>query len=144
MSLAVTPNSLLLPLESLRLGRFVTSIDQPLESFHQPPFAISPTGIVRELSYAEHGQQGSRTKFGASITSLFSTAFSKRAASQVHVEPRVFKAYALDNSEAHFDEAVAFPGKNKMDRKGCPSWAQDIHDCWLLCHDGHAIHLDIY
>jgi len=109
MTLAVIPDSLLLPLESLRLGRFVTSIDQPLEGYHQPPFAKPPTGIVSRLDYAEHDQQSLRANFGASMTSLFSATFSKRAASQIRVEPRCFKAYALDNSEAHFDEAIALP-----------------------------------
>jgi hypothetical protein len=52
MPLAVVPSSLLLPLEILRLGRFVTSIDQPLEGYHQPPFAIPPTEIVSKLDYA--------------------------------------------------------------------------------------------
>jgi hypothetical protein len=109
MSLAVIPNSLFLPLEVLRLGRFVTSIDQPLEGYHQPPVASPPTEFVSELDYVEHDQQSSKANFGASMTSLFSTTFSKRAASQVRVEPRCFKAYALDNSEAHFDEAIALP-----------------------------------
>jgi tetratricopeptide (TPR) repeat protein len=108
-SLAVIPSSLLLPLGTFRLGRFLTSIDQPLEGYHQPPFATPPTEIVSELDYAEHDQQSSRANFGASMTSLFSAAFSKRAANQVRVEPRCFKAYALDNSEAHFDRAIAFP-----------------------------------
>jgi hypothetical protein len=107
MPLAVIPNSLLLPLGTLRLGRFVTSIDQPLEGYYQPPFAIPPTEIVSGLEYAEHNQQSSSASYGASMTSLFSAAFSKRAASQVRVEPRCFKAYALDNSEAHFDRAIA-------------------------------------
>jgi hypothetical protein len=109
MPLAVVPNSLLLPLEALKLARFVTSIDQPLESYHQPPFALPPTEIVCESCYTERDQQGSRANFGASVTSLFSTAFSRRAASRVRVEPRVFKDYALENSEARFDEAVALP-----------------------------------
>jgi hypothetical protein len=113
MPLAVIPSSLLLPLEILRLGRFVTSIDQPLEGYHQPPFAIPPTEIVSKLDYAEYNQQSSTANFGASVTSMFSAAFSKRTASQVRVEPRCFKAYALDNSEAHFDEAIALPKTKK-------------------------------
>ena len=113
MPLAVIPSSLLLPLEVLRLGRLVTSIDQPLEGYHQPPFDTPPTEIVSELDYAEHDQKSSRANFGASMTSLFSATFSRRAASQVRVEPRCFKAYALDNSEAHFDEAIALPETQK-------------------------------
>jgi hypothetical protein len=42
-----------------------------------------------------------------SMTSLFSAAFSRRATSQVRVEPRSFRTYALDNSDERFDEAVA-------------------------------------
>jgi hypothetical protein len=109
MPLAVIPNSLLLPLDALKLARFVTSIDRPLESYHQPLFATPPTEIVRETVYGERSQQGSRAKFGASVTSLFSTLLSKRAASQVRLEPRVFRDYMLDNSEKYFDEAVALP-----------------------------------
>jgi hypothetical protein len=113
MSLAVIPNSLLLPLESVTLGRFVTSIEQPLEGYYQPPLATPPTEIVSKLDYAEHDQQSSRANYGASMTSLFSAVFSKRAASQVRVEPRCFKTYALDNSETHFDEAIALPKTKK-------------------------------
>jgi hypothetical protein len=113
MPLTIIPNSLLLPLQTLRLGRFVTSIDQPLESYHQPPFTTPPAEIVSESDYAERGQQGLRASFGASVTSLFSTAFSRRAESHVRVEPRVFKDYALDNSEARFDEAVALSDTRK-------------------------------
>jgi hypothetical protein len=104
--LAVIPSSLLLPLEALRLGRFVTSIDQPLEGYHEPTFATPPTPIANEFDYAEHNQQISTATFGSSITTLFSTAFSKRAASQVRIEPRCFKTYTLDNSDAWFDEAI--------------------------------------
>jgi hypothetical protein len=107
MPLAVVPNSLLLPLEALKLARFVTSIDQPLESHHQPPFALPPTEILCESCYTERDRQGSKASFGASVTSLFSTAFSRRAASQLRVGPRVFKDYALEKSRARFDEAVA-------------------------------------
>jgi len=109
MPLAVIPSSLLLPLKIVRLGRFVTSIEQPLESYHQPPLATPPTEILSEYEYAEHDQQGSRASFGTSVTSLFSTAFSRRAASQVRVEPRIFRTYALDNSEERFDEAITLP-----------------------------------
>lgn len=117
MPLAVIPSPLLLPPGTLRLGRFVTSIDQPLEGYHQPPFATQPTEIVSELDYAEHNQQSSRASFQASVTSLFSAAFSKRAASQLRVEPRCFKAYALDNSESHFDGAIALPETKKWIEK---------------------------
>ena len=113
MPLTIIPNSLLLPLQTLRLGRFVTSIDQPLESYHQPPFTTPSAEIVSESDYAERSQQGLRASFGASVTSLFSTTFSRRAESHVRVEPRVFKDYALDNSEARFDEAVALPDTRK-------------------------------
>ena len=106
MPLAVIPNSLLLPLETLKLARFVTSIENPLEENHDPPFAAPPTPIASEFGYAEHDQQSSTTKFGSSITDLFSAAFSRRAGSQVRIEPRCFKAYALDNSDAWFDEAL--------------------------------------
>jgi len=113
MPLAIIPNSLLLPIGTLRLGRFVTSIDQPLEGYHQPPLATPPTEIVSRFDYAERDQQSSRADFRASMTSLFSAIFSKRAASQVRVEPRCFNAYALDNSEAHFDRAIALPDTKK-------------------------------
>jgi hypothetical protein len=84
----------------------VRSIDEPLESYHEPPSAKAPTSIVSEFSYTEHNQQGSSASFESSITALFSTAFSKRSGSEVRVEPRCCKAYTLDNSDAWFDEAI--------------------------------------
>jgi hypothetical protein len=107
MPLAVIPNSLLLPFEALKLGRLVTSIDQPLEGYHERPYATPPTPIAIEFGYTKHDQQSSTGEFGSSITSLFSAAFSKRAINQIRIKPRYFKAYTLDNSDACFDEAVS-------------------------------------
>jgi hypothetical protein len=108
MPLAVIPSSLLLPLQALRLGRFVISINHPLEGYHEPTFATLPTPIANEFDYAEHDQQNSTATFGSSITTLLSTAFSKRTVSQVRIEPRCFKTYTLDNSEAWFDKAIGY------------------------------------
>jgi hypothetical protein len=113
MPLAVIPNPLLLPFEAVKLGRFVTSIDQPLEGYHEPPFATPPTTIASKFDYTELYQQSSRAKFGSSMTALFSAVFSKRAAIRTRVEPRCFKAYALDNSDARFDEAVGLEETKK-------------------------------
>jgi hypothetical protein len=107
MFLCSFPRSLLLPFESVRLGRFVKSIDEPLEGYHKPASAKAPTSIMNEFNYTEHNQQGSSASFGSSLTALFSTAFSKRSGSEVRVEPRCCKAYALDNSDAWFDEAIS-------------------------------------
>ena len=107
MPLAIIPNSFLLPLETLKLARLVTSIEEPLEGYHAPPYATLPKPIARELDYAEHDQRSSTASFGSSVTALFSAAFSKRAASQVHIEPQCLKDYALDNSDAWFDEALS-------------------------------------
>jgi hypothetical protein len=107
MSLTVIPISLLLPFEAVRLGRLVKSIDQPLEGYHEPFPSESPTPVVSQFDYAEKRQQASRASFGSSLTALFSAAFSKRSFSQVHVEPRCLKTYALDNSDAWFNRAIS-------------------------------------
>jgi hypothetical protein len=107
MPITVVPNSLLLPFEAARLGRFINNIDQPLEGYYEPFHSEAPTPIVSQFDYAEHNQQGSRASFGSSMTTLFSAAFSKRSSSQVHVEPTCCKTYALDNSDAWFDRAIS-------------------------------------
>ncbi|OQN95350.1 hypothetical protein B0A48_18736 [Cryoendolithus antarcticus] len=117
MSLTVIPNSLLLPFEAVSLGRLVTSIDQPLEGYHKPPFAEAPKPIPSIFDYAEHSQQDSRASFTSSVTALLSLAFSKRSASQIRIEPRCFKTYAIDNSDAWFDEAISHAETKKWIEK---------------------------
>ncbi|KAK3614179.1 hypothetical protein LTR56_027421 [Elasticomyces elasticus] len=106
MALTVIPNPLFLPFEAVRLGRIVTNIDQPSEGYHEPFSAEPPTSIVSEFNYAGHNQEDSRATFGSTLTSLLSAAFNKRSKSEIRMEPRCCKAYALDNSDAWIDRAI--------------------------------------
>ncbi|KAM0710542.1 hypothetical protein Q7P35_002213 [Cladosporium inversicolor] len=107
MPLTVVPGPLFLPLEAVKLGRFVRDINQPLEGYHEPPSLKTPTSIVTEYDYAANEQHGAKVAFGSALTSLLSGAFSKRSASEVRITPKRCKSYTLDNSDAWFDEAIS-------------------------------------
>lgn len=107
MPLTVVPEPLFLPFEAVKLGRFIKSINQPLEGYYEPPSLEAPKSIVTDFSYAGNEQHGSKAGFGSALTSLLSGAFSKRSSSEIRIAPKQCKAYTLDNSDAWFDKAIS-------------------------------------
>lgn len=103
----IIPLLLFLPLGSVKLGRFITNIDQPHESYHEPPSAEAPKSIVAEFLFTSNNQNSSNASFGSTLTSLMSAGFSKRTKSKIHIAPAHGTNYSLDNSEAWFDKAVS-------------------------------------
>jgi hypothetical protein len=106
MPKTIIPSLFFLPLGSVKLGRFVTSIDQPHESYHEPPTTEVPKPLVAEFLFTSENQNSTNASFGSTLTSLISAGFSKRAKSKIHIAPAHGTTYSLDNSEAWFDEAV--------------------------------------
>jgi hypothetical protein len=107
MPKTIIPPLFFLPLDSVRLGRFITNIDQPHESYHEPPIAEAPTSIVADFLFTSDEQNSTNASFGSTLTSLMSTGFSKRAKSKIHITPAHGTNYFLDNSEAWFDKVVS-------------------------------------
>ncbi|KAH6985403.1 hypothetical protein EDB80DRAFT_225835 [Ilyonectria destructans] len=117
MVATVIPSSFFLPLESVRLGRFIKNIDQPHEGYYEPLTADVPKAIVTQFSFSSLNQQNSKTRFGSALTSLISAGFSKRLRSHIHVAPARGINYSLDNSDAWFDKVVSMPDTRKWIEK---------------------------
>ncbi|PNP82362.1 hypothetical protein FNYG_04297 [Fusarium nygamai] len=109
MVATVIPSAFFLPLNSVRLGRFIKNIGHPHEGYHEPPTIGVPETIVSEFSFSSSKQQNCKRRFGSALTSLISAGFSKRLQSQVHLAPAHGNNYCLDNSDAWFDKAVSLP-----------------------------------
>ena len=109
MLLNIISSDFLLPLESVKLGRLVKSIDFPAHSYHDPPYSQAPEAkpVVRD-QYKRILQSNSSTNFASKLTSLMSSGFTKRANTRVRIETDAVKTYTLNNSEAWFTEATKF------------------------------------
>jgi hypothetical protein len=107
MSRAIVPPSFFLPLHAVKLGRFITNIDQPHENYHEPPTTEAPTSIVDKFFFTGENRNDTTARFGATVASLMSAKFSRRARSRIHIAPAHGTNYSLDNSEEWFDKAVS-------------------------------------
>jgi hypothetical protein len=56
MKLSIIPEQILLPRDSVKLGRFVTNIKHLTQGYHDPPVEIQPHMLVnpRQLYTGEH------------------------------------------------------------------------------------------
>jgi hypothetical protein len=117
MAKTIIPLVFFLPLGSVKLGRFITNIDQPHESYHEPPTAEAPKSIIAEFHFTSENQNSTHASFGSTLTSLMSAGFSKRAKSKIHIAPAHGTNYSLDNSGAWFDKAVSLPDTRRWIEK---------------------------
>jgi hypothetical protein len=111
MPAPMAPNMILpqffLPRESIKLGRFITSLDHPHQSYHDPVCPNQPQVLVSlRNSYASTQESDTSSSFGSALTALVSTAFSKRANSRVRVVTEHVKTYVLENSDGWFEDAT--------------------------------------
>jgi hypothetical protein len=111
MSLNIIIPQLFLPPSSVKLGRFITNIDHPHQSYYDPIYARTPEpAISSREAYVGLNHESSNASFGSALTSLMSAGFSRRAKTQVSVMADSVRTYALDNSDKWFTEAMAMLG----------------------------------
>jgi len=107
MALNIIFPQLLLPYDSVKLGRLITTIDHPHQAYHDPPCPQPPIAdILLRDSYTGAVHKDSNKNFVSALTSLISTSFSKRAKTQVRITAKQFKTYTLHNSDNWFDDAM--------------------------------------
>jgi hypothetical protein len=97
-----------IPVRSLKLGRFVTSVDHPHQDYHDPAYNFPPIASVS--TSAQYGGVTRETRssgFTSALTSLMSTGFSKRANTRVRISADRVQTYTLDNSSEWFREATS-------------------------------------
>jgi hypothetical protein len=103
----IIPSQLFLPFDSVRLGRFVNNIDQPLEGYHEPTTTEAPKSIVTEYDYTGDELCKSGTRLTSKLTFLLSLGFSKNLGSKTRLSPKHCRTYALDNSDEWFHKAIS-------------------------------------
>ncbi|PHH91987.1 hypothetical protein CDD83_9434 [Cordyceps sp. RAO-2017] len=110
MTVSILLPQFFLPQESIKLGRFTTSVDHPHQNYHDPACANPPQTLVSVRdSYTGSQQTATSSGFGSALTSLMSVAFSKRAKTKTCVVSDHVRTYMLGNSDGWFDEATVMP-----------------------------------
>ncbi|RFU25268.1 hypothetical protein B7463_g11075, partial [Scytalidium lignicola] len=106
---AILLSQIFIPVESIQLGRLVTSVDHPhLLDYHDPAYSPAPVPTINiRAHYSGLGQESRTSTFSSVLTSLLSTGFSKRAKSRVRVETNLARTYTLQNSTQWFEKAVS-------------------------------------
>ncbi len=99
-----------IPQDTIKLGRFTTSIGNPHQNYHDPSWP-KPTQAVNSplSSFMGMHETVSDSGFASSLTSLVSAVFSKRAKSKLHMVADRVLTSILDNSESWFKEATKLP-----------------------------------
>lgn len=111
MPLNIIASQFFLPLSSVKLARFITSIESPVQGYHDPIYARTPEPTISSRqSYFGLNHDGNNTSFGFALTSLMSAAFSRRVKTRVKVMADCVRTYSLDNCDEWFTEAVAKSG----------------------------------
>lgn len=109
MSLSVIIPDLLLPQDSVKLGRFITNIDHPHQGYHDPSWTEAPEPIIT----LREGFIGLNSKendigFTTALTSLLSVGFARRAKVEVEITVDHVRTYVLNNSDEWFVKATDF------------------------------------
>jgi len=108
MMAAVLLPQIFIPVESIKLGRLVTSVDHPHQDYHDPEYSPTPVPTINiRAHYGGLGHGSRTTNFSAALTSLLSAGFSKRAKSRIRVETNLVRTYTLQNSTQWFEKAVS-------------------------------------
>ncbi|KAK4246223.1 hypothetical protein C7999DRAFT_33356 [Corynascus novoguineensis] len=107
MRLSIVPAQIFLPKDSVKLGRFITSVEYPHQNYHDPPSTSQPRVLISlRGSYNGEHQSASKSTFASTLTSLLSAGFSKREKMKICVTTEHVKTYTLDNSDGWFEEVT--------------------------------------
>lgn len=96
-----------LPLLGVKIGRFVTNVDEPYRDYHDPDIGSSFKVVEKiETQYDGLDSQAAHQSFASELTSLLSTSFSKRHKTSIRITTNQVKTYYLDNNGECFRNAV--------------------------------------
>lgn len=108
MMTAILLPQIFIPVESIKLGRLVTSVDHPHQDYHDPTYSTTPVPTISiRAHYGGLGHESHTSNFSSVLTSLLSAGFSKRAKSRIRVETNLVRTYMLQNSTQWFEKAVS-------------------------------------
>jgi hypothetical protein len=96
-----------LPRESVKLGRFIISKEHPHQEYHDPILAETVEPLTKlQQNYGAYHLDAANAGLASALTSILSSAISKRAKTSVRISTDLVKTYALANSDSWFNEAI--------------------------------------
>jgi hypothetical protein len=104
----------LLPGKAVKLGRFVTNVDEPHRDYHDPA-CDSGFDVTEKLQthYDSFHHSANHRTFATDLTSFLSSSFSKRAKESVRISAEQVKTYYLNNTGQWFRDAVKLEASRK-------------------------------
>ena len=96
-----------LPLLGIRIGRFVTNVDEPYRDYCDLDIGLSFKVVEKvETQYDGLDSQTVYQSIASELTSFLSTSFSKRHKSSIRITTNQVKTCYLDNNGEYFRNAV--------------------------------------
>ncbi|KAH0557192.1 hypothetical protein GP486_005019 [Trichoglossum hirsutum] len=107
MSPSILLSQFFLPPSAVSLGRFITSLDNPHQDFHDPLCSSSPEVIERvQVQYDSIRLSVKNQNMASQLTTLLSSSFSKRLKASIRISADQAKTYYLNNAGQWFRDAV--------------------------------------
>src|SRR6266566_3083744 len=96
-----------LPLSAIGLGRFVTSLDDPHQDYHNPICNASPEVTEKvQTQYNSIHYSFNYQNVASQLTTFLSSSFSKRLKASIWITADQAKTYYLNNAGQWFRHAV--------------------------------------
>lgn len=130
--------SALLPLKSVRLGRFVLNIESPQQDFRDPPIAPPETTITPQHNFKEIQTSARASNLRVRLTQLLSASYGDQYSGHLDLSAAHARTYLLCNSRSWFSDAC---GVVEI-REWLESAIEDGYDVYLVAGfhtvtDGH-------
>ncbi|KAF2465629.1 uncharacterized protein BDR25DRAFT_85624 [Lindgomyces ingoldianus] len=96
-----------LPLSAVSLGRFVISLDDPHQDFHNPTSNASPNFTEKlQTQYNSINHSAKHQNVASQLTTFLSSSFSKRLKASIRITADQAKTYYLTNAGQWFRDAI--------------------------------------
>ncbi|KAJ9492836.1 hypothetical protein VN97_g390 [Penicillium thymicola] len=107
MRVSVLLPQFFLPPSAIKLGRFVTNIDEPHRDYVDPR-PENNFRVIEKVATQYDGADSLRAqrKFGSELTAFLSSAVSNRTNASIHINTKQVKTYFLDNNGQWFRDIV--------------------------------------
>jgi hypothetical protein len=96
-----------LPQSAIKLGRFITNIDEPHRDYHDPSPCKGFSIIEKiETHYDSINTHGGHRNFASDLTAFLSSSISRRTKASIRITTNQVKTYYLDNNGQWFRDAI--------------------------------------
>lgn len=107
MPVSILLAQLFLPQSAVKLGRFVTNVNEPHRDYHDPNTSRNFSIVEKvETDYDGVDTLTNYRNFASELTSFLSSSFSRRAKTSIRIATNQVKTYYLDNNGQWFRDIV--------------------------------------